>query len=84
MPSTKFFYKYHVICNRDDYKIDKKYKSMKDICADLKDSPFGLKSRGTIYNLMNNLGKLYKYNDLTITKIREPIPYRTIVTREFI
>ena len=84
MPSTKFYNKYHVVCERKEYKLDKKYKSMKDICDDLKDSPLQLNSRVSIYNIMNKIGKLYKYHQLTITKIREPLPFRTIVIRELI
>ena len=84
MPSTKFFNKYHVVCDRENFKLNKKYKSMKDICEDLKDSPLELNSRVSIYNIMNNVGKLYKYHQVKITKIREPLPFKTIVIRELI
>ena len=84
MPSTKFFNKYHVICDRENFKLDKKYKSMKEICEDLKDSPLELNSRVSIYNIMNNVGKLYKYHQVKIIKIREPLPYKTIVIRKLI
>ena len=39
---------------------------------------------GMAYNIMNKIGKLYKYHQLTITKIREPLPFKTIVIRELI
>ena len=32
MPTTKFFNKYHVVCDRENFKLNKKYKSMKEIC----------------------------------------------------
>ena len=84
MPPTKFYNKYHVVCDRENYKLDKKYKSMKDICEDLKDSPLLLKSRVSIYNIINQVGKLYKYHNVKIIKIREPLPFKTIVIRELI
>lgn len=84
MPPTKFFNKYHVICDRENYKLDKKYKSMKAICEDLKDSPLELNSRVSIYNIINNIGKLYKYHQLKIIKIREALPFKTTVIRELI
>lgn len=84
MPSTKFYNKYHVICDRENFKLDKKYKSMKDICQDLKDSPLELNSRVSIYNIINKIGKLYKYHNVKIIKIREPLPFKTTIIRELI
>lgn len=84
MPSTKFFNKYHVICDRDNFRLDKKYKSMKEICEDLKDSPIKLNSRVSIYNIINSVGKLYKYHQVKIYKIREPLPFKITVIKELV
>tara|TARA_R110002020_G_scaffold140250_2_gene311585 strand:+ start:104 stop:364 length:261 start_codon:yes stop_codon:yes gene_type:complete len=83
MPSTKYFNKYRVISTRDEYPIDKRYKSMKAICDDLADSPLNINSRISIYNIINNNVK-YKYRDIKIEKIREPLPFKTITTRVLI
>lgn len=79
MPTTKFFNKYHLICERPDLKINKKYRSVKEIINDLRESELSITSRTTVYNIINNIGKNWKYYNVTIIKIREPLPYKESV-----
>jgi hypothetical protein len=77
MVETKFRYKYHVICDRDDYKCNKKHKSLKSIMKDLKDTPISI-SRSSIYKITRNQNKNFKYHGLKILMINEIIPTKTI------
>ena len=77
MVQTKYINKYHVICDREDYKCNKKHKSLKSIIKDLKDTPVAI-SRSSIYKLTRNQNKNYKYHGLKILMIKEIIPNKTI------
>ena len=72
MPTTKYYYKYHVTINRNDFQLDKKYRSVKEILSDLKDSKYPLSGRNSVYQIMKGLNK-WKYTDMQIVKIREPL-----------
>lgn len=78
MVKSKYIYKYQVISHRSDYPYNKKYKSNNEIIEDLKDSPLEIASRTAIYNIIHKVGKLYKYHDIEIIKIREIIPTRIV------
>ena len=82
MPTTKFYNKYHVVCDRPNLQIDKKYRSVKEIVNDLRNSDLNITSRTTIYNIMNSKGKNWKYYNVNILPIREPLPFKeTIVSK---
>ena len=82
MVKSKYIYKYQVISTRPDFPYNKKYKSNNEIIEDLKESPLEIASRTAIYNIIHKIGKLYKYHDIEILKIREFIPTR--IVREII
>ncbi len=86
MCRNKYYLKYHVIIDRPYFKLDKKYKAMEDICDDLRDTPINLRSRVSIYNIMNNdeFSRPQKFWGVEIKKIRERLPTKTIVTKKII
>ena len=70
MPTTKYIYKYLVEINRPDFQLKKKYRSVKEILEDLRDSPYPITGRNAVYQIMKgNIS--YKYIDFKISKIRE-------------
>jgi len=83
MPTTKYFYKYKLSCNHDKLRLEKKFKSMKELIDELKD-PVGLCSRQTIYNIINKNGTNKKFKGVDIEKIREPIPIKRTITVEYL
>jgi hypothetical protein len=78
MVATKYIYKYQVISDRPDFKLNKKYVSIKKIIEDLKDSPLELKSRTSIYGIMYDKGYNYKFHDVKIYKIHEKIKTKLV------
>ena len=72
MPTTKYYYKYHVTINRPDFQLDKKYRSVKEILTDLRTSKYPLAGRNSVYQVMKGHNK-WKYTDMKIIKIREPL-----------
>jgi hypothetical protein len=76
MVATKYKYKYKVEAERDGVKIDQKFKSVKDLLEVTKEPPFFLSSRSSLYNVMNCVGKNYRYMGIKVYKIDEPIPVK--------
>ena len=73
MVATKYYNKFQVISTREDYPLNKKYKRIKEMCIDLRDSPLNIHARSSIYNIIHKIGKLYKYHQIEIIQIKEPI-----------
>ena len=84
MVATKYKYKYKVEAEREGVKIDQKFKSIKDLLQITKQPPFFLSSRSSAYNVMNSVGKNYRYIGMKIYKIDEAIPVRKKLVVEII
>tara|TARA_R100001086_G_C11778279_1_gene242899 strand:+ start:169 stop:423 length:255 start_codon:yes stop_codon:yes gene_type:complete len=83
MPSTKYLNKYLVEISRPEFSLKKKYKSVKEILDDLKDTDYPISGRNAVYQIING-NICYKYRDFKITKIREPLKIKRRVIIEVI
>lgn len=81
MPSTKYLNKYLVEITRPEYTLKKKYKSIKEILEDLKDTNYPISGRNAVYQIIKG-NITYKYRDFKITKIREPLKIKRTVIIE--
>ena len=87
MPSTLYLLKYQVIINTPTLTLNKKYKSVKDILEDLKNTEYPISGRNAIYQIMTKKHKenpFYKYRGIEINKIREPLKIRRRIITEII
>lgn len=83
MPTTKYYFKYLVEITRPDFELTKKYKSVKEILEDLKETDYPIAGRNAVYQIMTGK-KTYKYRDFKITKIREPLKIKKRVIVEIV
>ena len=87
MPSTLYLLKYQVIINTPSLTLNKKYRSVKEILEDLRETEYPIAGRNAVYQIMTKKHKnnpFYKYRGIEINKIREPLKIKRRVVIEVI